>query len=148
MPAKYSWWSREATDKLPLKIGAYNRITGHKDSTGKLAGECRWVPDRDGDGMVDGYIHLYYTLKAGFDHGVVRRQLVREKFAGKPDDATWIDDVEVSGLVTDWAWWLAPWTGAIEKGRAYRLEVKPRAGIATMSVGARYMKAYYLNGLG
>jgi hypothetical protein len=97
--------------------------------------------------MVDGYVHLYYTLKPSADHGVVRRQLVREKFGSEPEDATWLDDIEISGLVADWVWWLPAWTGEIEKGRGYRLEIKPRAGIETMSVGARYMKAYYLNGL-
>jgi hypothetical protein len=132
----YDWWSGEGTKKLDLIPGQYNRID-----------PCRWVADRDGQGMVDGYVHLFYTLKPGFTEGVVRRQLVREKFGSEPDDQTWYKDETISGLVSDWVWWLAPWTGAIEKGRGYRLEIKPRAGVASMYVTSRYMKAYYLNGL-
>lgn len=146
MAVDYDWWSKEATARLDLPTGKYTPITGQKYGK-EIRGNCRWIPDRDGAALVSGYVHLYYTLKPGFDHGVVRKQLVREKIGSEPDDETWYQDIEISGLVTDWTWSLPPWVGAIEKGRAYRLDLKPRAGIAWMYVTSRYMKAYYLNGL-
>lgn len=147
MAVDYDWWSREATKRLDLTPGVYTPITGQKNTTGAIDGNCRWIPDRDGSALVTGYVHLYYTLKPGFDHGVVRRQLVREKFGDEADDETWYKDEMISGLVSDWCWSLPPWAGEIEKGRAYRLDLKPRAGIESMYVTSRYLKAYYLNGL-
>ena len=136
MAPDYKWWSGETTASLPLPVGRYTALP-----------ECRWTPDEDSDGMVDGYVHLTYTLRPDAPYGVIRRRLLREPFGGKKADETWLKDELLPAGLSTFCWWLPPWTGAIEAGRAYQLELWPRDGIESISVQARYMKAYDLKGL-
>lgn len=147
------WWSDKALGKLALPVGKWTICTGERRD-GKLVGQCWWIPEYTGQASVSGYVKIGYRLKAGRRVGKVTRRLLRLPFGKEAADETWLDDVYLPRLgaaqerleavspAVNHRWHLAPWPGAVDKGRGYRLELTGSDDFAELYVTTRYLKAH------